>query len=53
MHWRIKESHWVITKISLGDIHTYILVISHYKDDVVITRDQGRAEVECNKNDII
>ena len=32
----------------------YVLVISHYKDDiVVITRDQGGAEVEYNNNDII
>ena len=32
----------------------FVLVISCYKDDiVVITQDQGRAEVECNDNDII
>ena len=32
----------------------YVLVISRYKDDIiVITRDLGRAEVECNNNDII
>ena len=32
----------------------YALVISRYKDDIiVITQDQGGAEVECNSNDII
>ena len=32
----------------------YVLVISRYKDDIlVITRDQGRAEVECSSNDIM
>ena len=32
----------------------YVLVISRYEDDiVVITRDRGGAEVECNNNDII
>ena len=35
------------------NIYIYILVISHYKDDIVgITRDRGGAEAECN-NDII
>ena len=35
-------------------IYIYVLVISCYKDDiVVITRDRGGAEVECNNNDII
>ena len=35
-------------------IYIYVLVISRYKDDiVVITRDRGGAEVECNNNDII
>ena len=35
-------------------IYQYILVIFHCKDDiVVITRDQGGAEVKCNNNDII
>ena len=33
--------------------HAYVLVISLYKDDiVVITEDRGRAEVECNNNGI-
>ena len=32
----------------------HVLVISHYKDDiVVITQDQGGVKVECNNNDII
>ena len=31
----------------------YVLVISRYKDDIVITRDRGGAKVECNNNDII
>ena len=32
----------------------YVLVISRYKDDiVVITQDRGGAEAECNNNDII
>ena len=32
----------------------YVLVISRYKDDiVVITWGLGRAEVECKNNDII
>ena len=32
----------------------YVLVISRYKDDIlVITRDRGRAEVKCNNNDIM
>ena len=32
----------------------YVLVISRYKDDiVVITRDQGGAKVECNNHDNI
>ena len=32
----------------------FVLVISCYKDDIiVITPDQGRAEVGCNDNDII
>ena len=40
--------------IAYCNILKYVLVISRYKDDVVvITRDQGRAEVECNNNDII
>ena len=35
-------------------IFLFVLVTSCYKDDiVVITQDQGRAEVECNDNDII
>ena len=35
-------------------IARYVLVISRYKDDiVVITLDRGRAEVECNNNNII
>ena len=39
-------------KSALPDI--YVLVISRYEDDiVVITRDRGGAEVECNNNDII
>ena len=33
--------------------HIYVLVISQYKNDIVITRDRGGAEVECNNNDII
>ena len=48
MHGRIKESNWVITKISLGDV----IVKSHYEEViVVITRVRGRAEDECNNND--
>ena len=34
--------------------HMYALVVSHYKDDIVVnTQDRGGAEVECNNNDII
>ena len=34
--------------------YPYVLVISHYKDDIiVITQEQGGAEVECNDNDVI
>ena len=34
--------------------HPYVLVISHYKDDIiVITQEQGGAEVNCNDNDVI
>ena len=28
----------------------HVLVISRYEDDIVITRDRGGAEVECNNN---
>ena len=35
------------------DICIYVIVISQYKGDIVITQDQGGAEVECNDNDII
>ena len=31
----------------------YGLVISCYKDDIVITQDRSRAEIECNNKDII
>ena len=31
----------------------YVLVISRYKDDIVITQDRGRTEVECNNSVII
>ena len=32
--------------------YIYVLVISRYKDDsVIITRDQGGAEVKCNNNE--
>ena len=35
-------------------IRIYVIVISQYEDDIiVITQDRGRAEVECNNNDII
>ena len=35
-------------------MYVYVLVISCCKDDIiVITRDRGGAEVECNNNDII
>ena len=34
--------------------NTYVLVISSYKDDiVVVTQDRGGAKVKCNNNDII
>ena len=34
--------------------YPYVLVISHYKDDIIaITQEQGGAEVECNHNDVI
>ena len=33
-------------------IHMYVSVISRYKDDIIVIT-QGRAEVECNNNDII
>ena len=31
----------------------YGLVISCYKDDIIITQDRSRAEVECSNKDII
>ena len=38
-------------EIRIIEVLLYVLVISRYKDDiVVITRDRGGAEVECNNN---
>ena len=35
-------------------IYVYVIVISRYEDEIiVITQDRGRAEFECNNNDII
>ena len=34
-------------------IYMYGLVISCYKDDIIITQDRSRAEVECSNKDII
>ena len=35
-------------------MYGYVIVISWYEYNIiVITRDQGGAEVECNNNDII
>ena len=31
----------------------YVLVVFHYKDDIITTQDRGRANIKCNNNDII
>ena len=47
---RMNANNKDIIQMYLG----YVIVISRCKDDIiVITRDRGRAEVECNNNDII
>ena len=34
-------------------LYIYVIVISRYEDDIVVTRDQAGVEIECNNNDII